>query len=747
MKKEDRETIYLKAITRAMSRLPGIQPVLERIQPASNDLMASLIDEAEALSLGYMVSTADYGKPGDCPLTSLLNRIRGNESAPDYYLKPVPLSVSSDTCFPKKDISKESIASIVEKLSTMVGVMEDAGDAVVTADNLLDMLYTCGTSISAAKVTPDISLYDQAHMMAAIAVCLQALKEEPPIDKDRQFLLVGGDFSGIQPYIYQIVSKYAAKNLKGRSFYVKLLGDAVVTTLVDALSLQNANVIYNSGGSFYLLAPNTVETVQALKTAINAIEEKLFAVHGTSIYVAIDSVGISKSELTGNGLQQRWKDLFDKRDKRKTHKWASMMQKGYKLFFEPTPVTSDRSDAITGLPFLKDEKPGGKIDGKDISAINQAQINLGKALRHNCRCIVAAKRSISGWDNFTHIEPAGLGVTYYIISRDDFGKLDINDADEFGRDAKIMMVNEPVLHYGKCIAGRMLYGGNDFNDETLDRMCENDGFSRMGVLRMDVDNLGSIFQNGIDARSASMARYASLSRSFDFFFTGYINTICKDEADKAYIIYAGGDDLFIVGEWRSVIRIARHIHEDFKRFTCGNPAFSISGGVAILGSKYPIITGAEESARGESKAKGHLVDGVSKNSITILDMPLNWDKEYPAVVQLKNELVGYLKQEKLKKSFLSKVMQHASAADIKDHIITRVNTYWMLSYDMKRVKNSFKKAVRSEMSVLVDNLVNEVCQNNATLNGNPIETNYHKLELWFLASRWAELEYRSIKGE
>ena len=41
----------------------------------------------------------------------------------------------------------------------------------------------------------------------------------PPQD----MLLVGGDFSGIQKYIYKIASKHAGRSLKGRSFYLHLL--------------------------------------------------------------------------------------------------------------------------------------------------------------------------------------------------------------------------------------------------------------------------------------------------------------------------------------------------------------------------------------------------------------------------------------------------------------------------------------------------------------------------------------------
>ena len=69
----------------------------------------------------------------------------------------------------------------------------------------------------------------------------------------QNMLLVGGDFSGIQKYIYKIVSKQAGRSLKGRSFYLHLLSDSIVRFLLKQLNSQKDAVVYNSGGSFYLV--------------------------------------------------------------------------------------------------------------------------------------------------------------------------------------------------------------------------------------------------------------------------------------------------------------------------------------------------------------------------------------------------------------------------------------------------------------------------------------------------------------
>ena len=223
------------------------------------------------------------------------------------------------------------------------------------------------------------------------------------------------------------------------------------------------------------------------------------------------------------------------------------------------------------------------------------------------------------------------------------------------------------------------YGGNELGGgkiPTFEDMCENENFSRMGVLRMDVDNLGTIFQQGISPERATLSRFAALSRSFDFFFSGYLNTIWKEtDPERSFIIYSGGDDLFIVGSWDVTILLAERIQLDFKEFTCNNPAFSVSGGIAIVPPKFPIMKGAEESAKEESAAKSHIVNvnGIDreKNSISFLNMPLSWDWEYPYVKKLKEQLVDLLQNDELPKSFLSKLMIHWSNAKIKNHVVTR----------------------------------------------------------------------------
>ena len=531
-------------------------------------------------------------------------------------------------------------------------------------------------------------------MERAIDHCTQQAQGDKPL------LLVSGDMSGIQPFLYQIVSSKAAKNLKGRSCYIDLLGKAVVESLLRALALNRDHVVCESGGTFVLLAPNTDDTIAALDNAVRFIEKKIFETHGTALSVAIGSVEITAAEARGGTttLAQRWSEVFAKREAKKNAKCASVIvaQGGYERFFEPSPVTGDKTDAITG----EDIADGGENvkDVGTVTKINKMIFDLGEQLRNGC-VPQLIDNNYQG-DDFV-IEPANLGIKYRLIKGE---------------------ATQRVL--------------------TFEKMCENkDALERLGVLRMDVDNLGSKFQEY--ARTQSLAAYSALSHELDNFFKSDVSKMC--DKHECYLLYGGGDDLFLVGEWRKVLMLAAEIQAEFKKWAAQRKGdWSLSAGVAIVKAKYPIIEGAQESGEEEEKAKSHSCDGMTKNSISLMGTPLNWDNEFEALRSLKDKMVGLLcDSESLPKSFLNKVMIHAGKAAIKNHKVTHVSIYWHLSYDIKRAMERAKG--KEAVLNLLEQCRTDICTPGNTLDGVNIVTDYHLLELWALACRWTELEFRSIK--
>lgn len=708
-----------------------------------------IIKEAEILSAG---TNSDIGAIHTrmVPITAT---VMHSNKTPIQWRMPVCRLDLTRLNFPTQDFEKTpDYTNLLASFEKEFNQIDSTGKKAF-AETLLSLLFKYTVNIPAnIDENQDVSLYDYVKTTAALAVCLYDANKANE-DPENPFIIIGADICGIQPYIYQIVSKYAGKNLKGRSFYIRIISDVIVRCLIKELDLFQANIIYNSGGSFYIVAPNTSIIKSRLKDTIEKIEKQLFSFHGNALYVAMDYVIMSKNTLLhkdGQGIGEIWHSLFEKYDKKKNSKFHSLILNDYEAFFSPkSPETDKCIDIVTGELFQKNEKRFKEGELSPIRKTTKDQILLGKALR-NLDCILIADTEIPDYDNILHMEPLSLGMHYYFIESSNLpGKTANID------NANIISLKNGGLDFIGRINGKNniysfeFYGGNEAGTDvpTFEEMCEKndkDTMSRLGVLRMDVDNLGHIFQKGIGNDRLSLSRMAALSRSFDYFFSGYLNTIYRETApENSFIIYSGGDDLFIVGSWERIIDIAKRIRYDFREFTCHNKAFSISGGISIVNSKFPIMKGAELSAEEERLAKEHKCKGDEKNAISFMSFPLNWDKEFNAVENLKCRLVECLNNGKLPKSFISKILAHWSNAKMRNHKICNPKTYWMTAYDMSRMKS---QANDDDAKAIIERFKTEICGSNGTLNGMHIETDYHPLELWAFASRWAELETRTNKN-
>ncbi len=759
--------IYLHSLLKNATKIVAVEPT-SRIQTLYEEfnrnltskqktMIEKIVNEANLFTNGSDLKAV--GQPVCRTFLSAIQEHIGKEASAwknnDYTMPFQSLTIGKE-CFPVKtntgkipDPSKISNDFNHDLVQCTPDTLRGA------AENLLNILFKYTQFIPSPHIQlSDISLYDYCKISAALAVCLyEYYNTEGPAD-DEPFLLIGGDLSGIQPYIYQIVSKYAGKNLKGRSFYLRILSDAVVRFLLQRLRLFQCNLLYNSGGSFYLIAPHTFQVKVTLQEAISIIEKQLFKNHQTTLFAAIDAVILRKKALLhteGQSLHDVWGKLFLKRDSKKNTKFAPLLTENYSDFFTPQfQGGTTARDAITGEEILSVERTYN-IDGiGKLKEITYKQIELGKCLR-NVQLMAVCTCPIPEWEKEVWIEPAGLGLYYYFLREnalsesnhlsklsDNLTLITLN-----GQDNACHFVSE---HASNNIYALEFYSGNQFNNQTFDELCEKnspDAFERLGVLRMDVDNLGSLFQKGIPKEQAVLARYATFSRSLDYYFLGYLNVIQQEiAADNSFIIYSGGDDVFIVGDWETTINLAERIRNDFRNYTCNNPAFSISGGIAIIPPKYPIMKGAAESAAEEDNAKSHQCQAEEKNSLSFMHTALNWDKEYPPVKALKNKIVELSQYEQLPKSFISKIVSHWINAKIENHNITEMRTYWMLTYDLSRMV----ERQGTSAQLLIENCKSEICSNNKSrLNGEPIQTCYHPLELWALAARWAELTIRTNK--
>jgi CRISPR-associated protein Csm1 len=484
---------------------------------------------------------------------------------------------------------------------------------------------------------PDVSLFDHLKTTTAITACLYKyfeetrpdlrevlLKEEILDRQDCRYILVGGDFSGVQKFIYTISSKGALKTLRARSFFLELLTEHVITEILNRMGLPRTNIIYSGGGRFYLLAPNTPVCRGILEEVSWQINNYLFSSYHGELYLALEKVKFAGDAFipdTGSGsdIAELWEELRKRLNIKKSRKFLEQIEEDSDNFWTPANPAKKtcavcHSDTSAPIPLRKVEEGDEPIE---VCSLCKHLFELGDELPHT-KYIVACQDKPQGVDSLQ------IEDTYYALCSSEDQLKSLNAETTY-------VINSWSMEDYLLPGAVQLFTGNytarqDRSYKGFDQMArEAAGADKIGILRMDVDNLGQIFTRGLPERGRTFSRLSTLSRSLTHFFKYHINDICSDQVSNfdslrlyptkggrnVTVVYAGGDDLFLVGSWDQVTETAFDVNQCFREFTGRNPDITISGGVVVQDPKYPLYKLAELAGDAEEKAKDNGKDSIA----------------------------------------------------------------------------------------------------------------------------------------
>lgn len=485
--------------------------------------------------------------------------------------------------------------------------------------------------------SPDVSLFDHLKTTAAIAACMykhmvetcanhreELLQDYLLNRQDPRYMLVGGDFSGVQRFIYTISSKGALKTLRARSFFLELLTEHVIAGLLEKMGLPRANVVYAGGGRFYLLAPNTKSCREALAQASLEVNKTLYEAYCGRLYLALEKVVFAgEAFIPGNksgwDIARLWGELRTCLNRKKNHKFIEMISLDPEGFWSPAEPTEKTcgvcqadSARLTGL-----RRPGAEETVVEVCPGCKQLYELGDKLPGTK--YIAALKELP--DKLPFLK---IGDIYYAFCSSLEDMKSINAGFVYVLNS--WDIDDYVLHGAVQMFTGSYAARENGGYKGFDRLAaESLGASRIGVLRMDVDNLGTIFTRGLPENARTFSRLSTLSRSLTHFFKYHLNEVCRGNhasftpfrliprgSDRnVTLVYAGGDDLFLVGSWDDVTELAFDVAACFKSYTGGNPDVTISGGVVVQDSKYPLYKLAEIAGEAEERAKDNGRDSIS----------------------------------------------------------------------------------------------------------------------------------------
>ena len=552
---------------------------------------------------------------------------------------------------------------------------------------------------TAFGVKPEVSLYDHSKAAAALAAALwrwhhahqletaDSLKSRSGWD-DKKFLLVQGDFFGIQNFIFTEggeTNKHANKLLRGRSFQVALLAECASLSLLDALELPPTSQIINAAGKFLIVAPNTKAAMLAVDGVRHKLNEWCLQHTYGEIGIGIASTEASCNDFSRGNFGALQKLLFEQLDIAKHRRFDLCSQEKSPAFAE----FLDQFDNELGVCKINGRYPAdteaSKARGYSLCKLADDQITIGNALTKKTRVLIT--RDADSLPNLT-LDYFGWRIAF-VPDSDISGKygqlagerkllrcwdFDLPDAtgSVFQGYAR-RFVNTYVPRWNDNDRTLKLHGkydrlsadeaGEFASDEikTLHVLAAEDGHENAGkwrgeigliTLKGDVDNLGALFQKGLE--KPTFAKWASLSRQMNLFFALWLPWFCEHGRDEqgvaryrnTYTVFAGGDDFFLIGPWKSTIALAGDIQKHFTKYMV-NENITFSAGMVMTKPKVPArqLARSAEALLEQSKGYGKTENSpAKKDAATLWSQTVNWTDWHELMSTRASQLQAILDQ-------------------------------------------------------------------------------------------------------
>lgn len=461
-------------------------------------------------------------------------------------------------------------------------------------------------------------------------------------------MLINGDFYGIQKFIFEgLATKNASKVLRAKSAFIQLYMITLSEFICHKLNIDTRYILNQNAGKFEILSPKVdFETLNTIQKIVDSFFiNKFYGLSG----IGISAIECTKNDFTHNYKEFR-KKVADTLEFRKYNKFDLINQNP--LVQYDTNINNQTLCKICNLR---------KIQHIDQNCeICDMFIDLGNWLVNDSKKNISSKNDLLiELENFYTVIPLTSKIKSYVPKNDDKNPLTFED-----------------LSQQSC--------------NTLPR-----GLKSLGILKADIDGM-SIFIKNSDI-TTHFNNFDLFSNTLDSFFSEHIPIKIKQLYPNIYTVFAGGDDLFLVGSWDMTLELARWIEEEFKKFV-KSKELTISFGIAIAKPSIPISYIAEYTEHLLDEAKAH--DG--KDAISLFGETVKWSS-YKEVFKNLNYEFENLKEDDLKTAFLYRLLEFCEMSkkvnegDIQS-TIWKSKLRYSFSRNNEKLGETFFKALDSSIS-------------------------------------------------
>ena len=381
--------------------------------------------------------------------------------------------------------------------------------------------------------------------------------DQPTPVKSRDLVYVAGYLSGIQAFVLGVkaAGKGQAKRLRARSFLVELIERAALVRVREELSVAGRDILVQGGGGFLVRAHGTAGLVSTkLENIQQDMENQLHRDTGAEIRIVLgwgSTVAAARHHI----------------ERRKRRSWHTILLDGSEW-------------KATGW-HLSSISPPCPLCGRH-RAVMAAGEQLGPCTV--CRESIRLGDRLTQWVWMRPTQAHGGSVSALGVH---FRSVRTPDASSFRVRRAIPRLPGTGV------------------PKTFEELASDaTGVKRLAVLKADVDDMGLRVQQ-LATEDSSYQQLRAFSRCLHAFFSDDLHDIITRSWPTIYTLFAGGDDLLLVGPWDTIIEVAGALREEFDRGPGqAYPGLTFSAGISLTPYRVPIRHAVEraESLLETSKA-------------------------------------------------------------------------------------------------------------------------------------------------
>jgi len=411
-------------------------------------------------------------------------------------------------------------------------------------------------------------------------------------------LLISGDFWGIQKFITEdLTTEKASKILRSRSAMVLLITYAISKEIQNIF--EGSETLLFGAGKFTILAKREdgyQKKLDSLQKGLdNYFLKNFFGQNGFILSVSKD-VDIDK--------------LGRDNELKKLKKFDLLNCSNNDILIDPFKEAVKDSKICE---FCTKRIASVRVDDSTLScSVCANQIRLGKLLTKNDYISIFDSEKKRPKE---YIELIRLNNKIYYAS---FSNNHENLEGEI-----FDITHKPFHDYSKWALNSYVQIDELGNIKSFSEYIEESGktiSSGLMALKADIDKLGDTFRK---LYRDDFRKFNRLSREVEYFFSEYITSLLENK--KVYTVFAGGDDLFLIGEYREIVELAKEIRKEFLEFSLDKT--TISMGLVMFKPTTPINFVSKMADNAEKRAK------IERDSIDIFGISMKFDE----FIEIENE--------------------------------------------------------------------------------------------------------------